>query len=423
MSRRRIGVGGIAGRASILLLMASAAAAFAGAPPRVVTTQRAVVTAEAFKPDDPVMKAPAAAKALSPTIVSAKFENLPALKAFAELAKLSGYTIEPYGGGGNPTKYANVTATITNQPFWAAMREVCTRGNVSLYYYSDDEPGKILLMPSNYGQQHMMKAATSIQGPYMSVVTSINRVNTVNMGTPSETDRKVDLQIHTFAEPKARPIQYSYQPTIDEAVDDNGNSMVPEAKDRNQGPGMQSNRGLSWYCYVQLPYPKSNPGKRIARVRGHIDAKVQLQSEPWEIADPLKAPETSKTIGGKKYTFKSFKKTQGGGSEPQYNAEFVIYRGADEDPQTFQQNAFNMEPVLKLTDASNGSYQFWANGGSGGTDSVTRQVTFSRRGGGGGGRRAASDSADAQPNKLVVELPTATADVPIPFELVDMPLP
>src|SRR5689334_7257329 len=108
MSRRRIGVGGSVGGgagAFLAMIACAAAAAVAGAPPRVVTTQRAVVTAEAFKADDPIIKAPGAAKALSPTIVSAKFENMPALKAFAELAKLSGYTIEPYGGGGNnPTK-------------------------------------------------------------------------------------------------------------------------------------------------------------------------------------------------------------------------------------------------------------------------------------------------------------------------------
>jgi hypothetical protein len=390
---------------------------FAAAPPRpVATTQRAVVAPQAFKPDDPVMKAPQAAKALSATMVSATFENLPAMKAFAEMAKQSGYIIEPYAGGGNnPTKYANVTAKIVDQPFWAAMREICTRGNVALYYYGDDEPGKIQLMPSNYGQQNMMKAAASIQGPYLSVVTNIDRVNTVNLATPDKTDRKVNLQIHTFAEPKARPMQYSYQPTIDDAVDDNGNKMVPDPNER-QGPGMQSNRGISWYCYVQLPYPKSNPGKRIARVRGHIDAKVQLQSEPWEIADPLKAAETSKTVAGKKYTFKSLTKS---GDNSGYKLEIVVNRGADEDQNTFQQNAFNTEPVLKLTDASDGRYQPYSSGGTGGTDSVTRQFQFSRRGGG----RAASEKDPPAPTKLVIELPTATQDVPIPFELVDLPMP
>jgi len=402
------------------LIIASSSAAFAGTPrtTAIPTTQRAVVAAQAFKPDDPVMKSPQAAKVLTPTMVSATFENLPALKAFAELSKQTGYVIEPYNnGGGNQTRYGNVTATINNQPFWFAVREICTRGNVSLYYYGDDDPDKIQLMPSNYGQQHMMKAAASIQGPYMTIVTNLDRVNNVLMATPEKTDRKVNLQIHTFAEPKARPEQYAYQPVIDEAVDDNGNSMLPDASEPRQ-MNMQSSRGVSFYGYVSLKYPTENPGKRIARIRGHIDAKVQLATEPWEIADPLKAKEQSKTIGGKKYTFKSVIKSSNG----QFTVELITHRGESEDQQTFQQTAYNSQPVMKLIDGGNGSYQSYSSGGHGDGEAVTRQFTFVRRGGGGGGGGGGKAGA-VEPTKLLIELASSTQDVAIPFELVDLPLP
>jgi hypothetical protein len=402
-----------------LLLGGSLAVAGTPRPSQVVTTQRAVVAPQAFKPDDPAMKSPAAAKALSATMVSATFKNTPAMQAFAELAKKSGYTIEPYnsgGGGGNQPRFANVTVTIDNQPFWAAMREVCTRGNVGLYYYGGEDPDKIQLMPSNYGQQHMMKAPASIQGPYLTVVTDLRRINTVQMGAPEKTDRKISLQIHTFAEPKARPMQYSYQPTIDEAVDDNGNSMVPPAGD-NRNDHMQSSRGISWYGHVQIPYPTTNPGKRIVRLRGHIDAKVQLATEPWEIADPLKAAEQTRTFGGKKVTFKSFKKASSG----QYNAEIVYHRSADENQQAFQQAAFNSEPNLKLLEEGNGRYQSYGSSASSNGETVTRQFTFQRRAPGGG---RAADAAEApDPNKLVINVATAVESVAIPFELVDLPLP
>jgi hypothetical protein len=392
------------------LLIGSVAFGGTARPVPVTTTQRAVVDAQAFKSDDPIMKSPQVAKALSPTMVSATFTNIPAMQAFAELSKQSGYAIELYNsGGGNQTRFGNVTATITNQPFWAAMREVCTRGNVALYYYGDDDPDKIQLMPSNYGQQHMMKAAASIKGPYLTVVTSLQRTNSVAMGAPQTTNRSVNLQIHTFAEPKARPTQYAYEPVIDEAVDDNGNSMLQT--DNNRQPNMQSNRGVSWYGYVRLAYPTTNPGKKIARVRGHIDAKVQLQSEPWEIADPLKAPTATKTIGGKKITFKSFKKNDTG----RYTLELVFARG-DMDPQTFQQTAFNNEPGLKLTD-SGGRYQAYSSGGSSSQDEATRQFSFARR------ARAPAAGPPPDPDKLIIEIPTATQDVAIPFELVDLPMP
>ena len=386
-------------------------------PAQVVTTQRAVVSAEAFKPDDPAMKSPQAAKALSATMVSATFNKTPAMEAFAELAKQSGYTIEPYDSGGPAPRYAAVTVTITNQPFWFAMREVCTRANVGLYYYGDEDPGKILLMPTNYGQQHMMKAAASIRGPYLTVVTYLSRINTVAMGAPDKTDRKVSIQLQGFAEPKARPVQYGYQPVIDEAVDDNGNSLAPDDSARQQH--MQSGRGVSWNGHVQLPYPTTNPGKRIARLRGHFNAKMQLQSEPWEIADPLKAGETSKTIGGKKITFKSMTKNERG----QYTAEILFYRGENEDQQTFQQNAFSTEPVLKVSDSAKGRYQAYSSGGSSDGEKVTRRFRISRRSPGRAAAGAVSKGEPPEPDKLVLEIPSLTQDVAIPFELVDLPLP
>ena len=301
------------------LIGASVAVAGTPRPQQVVTTQRAVVAPEAFKPDDPVMQSPQAAKSLSATLVSARFENTPALEAFAELTKKTGYAIQPYEmGSGNQTKYGRVTANIVDQPFWFAVREICTRANVSLYYYGDSEPDTIQLMPSNYGQQHATKAAASIQGPYMTVINHLQRVNNVDMAEPEKVDRRVNFQIHTFAEPKARPTQYAYQPVIDEAVDENGNSMMPDATERQEH--MQSTRGVSFSGSVRLRYPTTNPGKRIARVRGHIDAKVQIQGEPWEIADPLKATEQTKTFGTKKVTFKRFTKSGSG----QYIAEFVF---------------------------------------------------------------------------------------------------
>jgi hypothetical protein len=400
------------------MVLAASAAAFAGTPrpQQVVTTQRAVVAPEAFKADDPVMQSPQAAKALSATLVSARFENTPALDAFAELTKKTGYAIQPYEmGGGNQTKYGRVTVNIVNQPFWFAVREICTRANVSLYYYGDSEPDTIQLMPSNYGQQHAMKAAVSIQGPYMTVINHLQRVNNVNMAEPEKVDRRVNFQINTFAEPKARPTQYAYQPVIDEAVDENGNSMMPDPTERQEH--MQSTRGVSFHASVRLRYPTTNPGKRIARVRGHIDAKVQLQSEPWEIADPLKATEQTKTFGTKKVTFKRFTKSGDG----RYLAEFVFYRGENEDQQTFQRNAHQTEPALKLIDAANARYQSWSAGGSSNDKEATRQFTFARRDS--GGRRVAASPDAADPTKLVLEVPTEMKDVAIPFELVDLPLP
>jgi hypothetical protein len=177
---------------------------------------------------------------------------------------------------------------------------------------------------------------------------------------------------------------------------------------------MQSERGIAFNGYFQLPYPKTNPGKRIAKVRGHIDAKIQLGSEPFEIADPLKTKDVTKTIAGRKITFKSLTRDDQG--EGRYQLELVVYRG-DQDMQTWQQDTYNTTPGMELIDPKQGRYQLWNSGGHGGQDEITRQFTFNRRSGEPGGGKP------PEPTKLFIKVPTATQDVAIPFELVDMPMP
>jgi hypothetical protein len=395
------------------LLIGSVARAGQPRAAPVTTTQRAVITPEPFAGDEAVSKSPQALKTLSATMVSATFSATPAMQAFADLAKKTGYRIELYEGGRGQSNFGKVTATINSQPFWAAMREICTRGNVNLYYWSDEDATRITIMPSNYGNSGMMKAAASIQGPYMIVVTNIQRVNNVQMANPQNVDRHVDFQIVTFAEPKSVPVQYAYEPTIDEAVDDNGNTMTPTARD-NEHRNLQGGRGLCFQGYFSIPYPTTNPAKRIARLRGHIPAVVQLGSEPIEIADPLKSPQVTKTVGGQKLSFNSLTKTENG----QYQLELVYYRG-ERDQQAFN-SLWNITPTLKLIDAKDSRYQFNQSGGRGDGEKITRQFTFYRRSEGGG----RDTSADApQPTKLIISVPTATQEIAIPFELVDLPLP
>jgi hypothetical protein len=241
----------------------------------------------------------------------------------------------------------------------------------------------------------------------MTLVTNIQRENTVQLNKPDVVNREIQIQICTFAEPKAVPTQYAYQPQVDEAIDDNGNAMTPETQSASQG-SMQSGQGIGWNGYFQLPYPPSNPGKRIAKIRGHMAAIAQFGSEPIDITDPLKAAETTKTVGGQRITFKSLKKRDNG----QYILELVYYRDG-RDQNVFNQ-LYNTKVDLKLIDAKDGRYQFYNAGGHGDGESITREFNFSRR---------SNEPNAPEPTKLTIQVPTATQPIDIPFELVDLPMP
>jgi hypothetical protein len=232
------------------------------------------------------------------------------------------------------------------------------------------------------------------------------------MATPQVVDRKVSIQINTFIEPSVTMSQVSYQAVIEEAVDDNGNSMIPPQQD-DSGRHMQSSRGISWHGNFSLPYPATNPGKRIVKLKGHLPATLNLASEPIEIADPLKAQETTKTVGGKrKVTFKSLKK-----EGESYAMELTFYRD-DTDQRQFHE-IFNETITLKLTDAQNRQYRYHNSGGQGSGDTITRRFTFQPP----PKRTSAEAGGASEPVKLVIEVPTGRQEIAIPFELVDLPLP
>ena len=378
--------------------------------PAAPTTQQATIKPTAFAPDDPLVT-PELAKAVEPKLVSLKVQNVPAVAAFTELAKQSGYEIRPgYDGMFTQRQRGhnlNVTLDIQNQPFWVVVREIGSRGSINLYDSGGNEDRVIQIAPGNYGGDGALRAAASIRGPFLVVVGNLQRINTVNMAKPAEVDRKIAVQIRTYIEPKIVTSQVSYEPMIEEAVDDNGNSMnIPPREHDN----MQSGRGVSWYGHFQLPYPTTNPGKRIAKIKGNIPATIQLASEPMEIADPLKASETTKTLGKRTVTFKSLSK-----NGENYNLALVFYRDQSADNDAYNR-MWNETIPMKLTDANNRAYRYYNGGGNGSGDSITRNFTFQPN-------SSTRANKPGEPTKLTIEVPTGTMEIAIPFELVNLPMP
>lgn len=387
------------------------AVAVAGQPPArqsTPATRPAVVAPHALAPDDPLMKDPVLAKAMAATPITLKLDNAPALNALAELAKQTGYEVGPYDG--RNARYGNVTINATGVPFWAAFRDVCTRANINLYD-GGGESQAISVLPSNYGGAGAMRGPASIKGPFLVLAQSLSRINSVHMNEPGKVNRNIQIQIQTYIEPKIRPLEVSYQPIVTEAVDENGNSMKPTEPPQGR-QNMQHARNVGAWGNISLPYPTTNPGKRIVRVKGYIDADVQMSGEMVEIADPLKAKETPKTLTtGQRITFNSLKKQNDSGLA--YQAEIVFHRG-DIDPNQFN-SAINDNVLLHLTDAKGQRYSFHNNGGSGDGEKQTQLFLFPTR--------SRNGTTLGEPVKLVIEVPTAKKEIAIPFELVDLAMP
>jgi len=75
-----------------------------------------------------------------------------------------------------------------------------------------------------------------------------------------------------YVEPKLKLEQVSYRPTVDEAGDDNGNNMVPPEQNER---GTEGSNGIAWWGQIDLPYPTTNPGTHITKLKGRMSAKLK----------------------------------------------------------------------------------------------------------------------------------------------------
>jgi len=382
------------------LIAASQASAAAPSQP---ATQPAIVSVDAFPADAKL--APELAAKFKAKLVTLNVTNMPALQAMTELAKVSGYTIKPaydnvFSNGNR--RPGNITISAVDQPFWSVFRDICVQGNISIYNNGGESDRTIRIAPGNYNGPSGMRGTVSIKGPFMFVPTYLERENSIHMASPNKVNRNIYVQSQMYVEPSATIAEMSYDPIVDEATDDHGNSMASD-KLANRPTNMQQSRGIGSYCRMSMRYPTTNPGSHITTIKGHIAAMVAGGGGgTLEAPDPLNAAETTKTVAGRSITFHSLKKE---GSR--YVLELVMHRG-DGDTQQFYRS-FNAPLVCHLTDAKDEEATSYMMGGSGNGDSITRRFGF--------------DAGANPPTKLVVDVPGGLQQIDIPFELANLPLP
>ncbi|HEY8668105.1 MAG TPA: hypothetical protein VIL86_15765 [Tepidisphaeraceae bacterium] len=338
----------------------------------------------------------------------------------AEISKQAGFEVVPY----NETAWQGAdlgtfSFSFDKKPFWEVLREVCQKANLSIYNNGNPDR-RIMLMPGNMGgNSGFMKFPASTKGAFMTVVTTLQKNSSVDLSNPQVINRALSMNITVLAEPKVRIIQYSYQPDVEEAVDEKGTSLLAGGggagagmrRSRFEG-GMQNVRGSQVNMGVPLACP-AEAGQKIARLKGKVRFIVQTRAETIEVADPLAAKSVSKTVGGRRFTLKEVKKI----NERAYQATVVFYREGM-DQQAFSEMINN--PTVKLLDADGKEITFNGTNGSTGSsnDQYEVKLQYYRRG------KENGDNVDqGEPAKLVWEVTTGSQEVLIPFEFTDLPLP
>jgi len=292
---------------------------------------------------------------------------------------------------------------LDRQPFWQAIGDVCNKFGVSP---QSNMAMEMVIGDKSAGPKLWGEAPSVISGPFLVVCAYINRSHSIDLNQAKNVRRSCTVQFMIYPEPKMRVLQGTHSVRIEEAVDENGNSLAI--------PGLAPDMGFNtntwpWNMSASL-MPQVNTGQKIAKLRGAGRFVIQTRSAQTEIGDIQNVRGVSKVVGGKKFTLKEVRK-QGN----QYVAMMTLYRAGwsvnEWNYMMYPQQTFRMVdargvPLMRLGNGSSG----------GGPDQMDIDIQFQRQNWNG------TENA-GEPVKLLWEVPVETKEISVPFEFTDLPLP
>lgn len=354
--------------------------------------------------------------ATRPASITLHARELPVRKVVEELSKQASATlpvIPPDLFEQNPLPAASID--VDRQPFWRALEEIGKKTGIEPVTSPDDPFPRMLLGLGNGG---FWQEPHVVSGPLVIFANDVERSNSVEFRrkAPGEFERRVTVNLTAFCEPGLRVLAASQTVQVKRAVDEAGRKLVaspgdPETPDFSQ-PGGPGNGLYSWNLAVVLDAPSAD-ARRIARLAGVTHVRIQTASERVEVEDVMKQRNVSRTVAGVPFTFRSLKK-----ADIEYLLQLSLRRGKarEVDWQNLHGSVYNGQMALYDRQGRLVAARATENGGEYGGNKIDATLRFVRESG-------VSDPAAGEPYKLVWLAPTQSRDIPVAFELQDLPIP
>lgn len=237
---------------------------------------------------------------------------------FDELGKQSGVK---FSTNGNLWEQESMSAEndidLTNRPFWSAVNQVCGLWNITpqMNYGMNNGSKRIMLQqvygnnaPTGEGQKS--KVPTFESEGFVVQAVSFNRQQSINYAAREQSQNFCSLQLMVFVDPSLHLLSFNQSARATEAVDDAGNSMVPDQRN-NSFYGGSGQSSLIYSITVPLKFPDA-PGKKISRLKCVLAMRGSDSVDTMTVDKPLEAPESTKAFGDISVTFHSIKKSSNG---------------------------------------------------------------------------------------------------------------
>lgn len=335
-----------------------------------------------------------------PTYLTLHFKNAPASEVFAEISRQCAAPIRTAPDNlFQAESFAKVTVDADHQLFWAVVPRICRQLGVDFRHY---QGGMGLMRDGGMPGE----GASRVEGAFLVVATQISYSRTRNFARPGE-QTQFGMQVAVYPEPKLNVLRGSGTIQIDQAVDDRGNSLVPEAPSvRNMWGGFMGYGGIN--LFAPLHYPK-NIGKRMTRFRGTTAFVIQVESQTLDMRDLAGFRPVTRIIYNMPVEFQEFKRN-GDAWQLRLHINQPNYGSAD-----WQQLMEGVQNRLQILDSQGTPLdrRGMSTGSSNGTIDMT--LDFARSNGPNG-------QLCGDPARLLWEVPTKTRQLTVPIEFDNLPL-
>ncbi len=352
--------------------------------------------------DDPEVRSRAAAVAgairqgakYGQTRVTLHVKNVNPRAAFDALAAAAGATLSYDPADRFQAKEQQpVSLDADAEPFWSAFLRLCADAGGELREWGDD--GRLVLHPADPGPAF----PASFDGPFAVQARWLQAVSdhTVQLGDGDRRGRTLlTLRLQFYVEPKVFLAGVADRPTVTEATDDRGHSLIPPG---NPDAGRIAARtGITWWRDLQLDPAAAAGAASIKTVRGTFRVEIAAETAALSIANP--AAGLTAEAAGLKLTVD---RLDAQGTEVGLDLTVLHPKG---DP-----TAQDLVEFVGLYDAAGRRLARTDLNRDEADGTLTARLHYR------------ADPGVGPPAKLLWTLPTAKRTVEIPFEFHDLPLP
>lgn len=330
-------------------------------------------------------------------------------EAIGLVARQAGVDLVPVGEG-VWTNAEPITLKVENGYFWPTFLSMCAQAKIR--FMPDVGPAgrnRLRLYDAKQGSDPYAGMPQSVSQGFVVMAQSATRTYSIFYGkaaVPTRSTLQVQLQI--LADP-VTPVSSWNAPSVTEAVDENGASLVPK-DDRSNLVVAGANTGLMQRATIDLA-ENASLGKKLATLKGSLSGTAVIKTEKVELDLPL--PPEGKTFKIPDYDIVLTSPAAGGAAGSNVlNVRFISHQAeaaARPNARRFQV-PMGLVNSISVVDAQGNVLN--ARGGGFSSDAGNIVSTISVVSGRGG-----------EPTKLIWKLPMETRQVQVPFAFKDLAIP